>query len=180
MKGKLIASGAVGLGLLFVADRFGGHVVSVPWEQIVGLPLVGLIVAYMFYLVFLKQGGDVANAEHDKRVAKRLPKIIACGIGALVLAGAIPHFGPILVDQAKTEAGQAAGDIVTSIDTTVTGVAAALPPAWVMIAVPLLAVVSIGFIARGRDAEAKTVRGTAVALAALAGVLVTIASGVVA
>jgi dipeptide/tripeptide permease len=179
MKGKLIASGAVGLGLLFAADHFGGHSVAVPWEQIIGLPLVGLVVAYMFYLMFLKQSGDAANAEHDKRVAKRMPKFIACGIGALFLAGAIPHFGPILVDHAKTEAGQAAGGITTSIDTTTTGAAAALPPVWVMITVPLLAVVSIEFIARGRDAEAKTVRGTAVALAALAGVIV-IATGVVA
>ncbi|MFG3338743.1 hypothetical protein [Glycomyces sp. NPDC048151] len=180
MKGKLIFAGLVVLGLLFAADRLGGEAASVPWATVLGLPIVGLSVSYLFYLMFLKQSGDAANAEHDKRVGKRMPKIIAAGIGALVLAGAIPYFGPVLLDQAKTEAGQAAGNVATSIDTTTTGAAAALPPVWVVIAVPLLAVLSVWFIACGRDAEAKTVRGTAVALTALAGVIVTVATGVVA
>jgi hypothetical protein len=180
MRRKLITAGLGILALLFLADLIGGDATSIPWAMIIGLPIVALIAAYLVYLSILKVSGRSANAEHDKRVGKRMPKIIVGGIIALTLAGAIPHYGSILLAEAKAQAGQAAGGVASSFEDSTTSASAVLPPAWVMVTVPILVVAAIWFVARGEDAEAKTVRGTAVGLAALASIIVTIATAVIA
>jgi cytochrome bd-type quinol oxidase subunit 2 len=180
MRGKVIICGLVLLGLLGVADWIGGDRSSLPWGLIIGLPLVGVVAAYLIYLAVLKVSGNAANDAHDKRVGARMPKIIAAVIGAVILAATIPHYVPILWDRARAQAGETAGGLVESFDATSTGAEAVLPPAWVVIAVPVLTAGAVWFIRRGKDAEAKTVRSVTVALVALGTVIASAATGVLA
>lgn len=180
MRAKLITTVLVLLALLVAADWLGGEATAIPWRLIIGLPIVALVVSYMGYLMYLKVSGKAANKAHDERVGARMPKIIGGGIAAIILAAAVPHYGSILVNETKAWAGGSAGGVASSFDATATSAEAALPPAWVMIAVPALIAAGIAFILRGRDTEAKTVRTVAVILTGLACFVVSVGSGVLA
>lgn len=180
MRRRLITCGLVLLGLLLAADWIGGDATAIPWGSIIGLPIIGAAVAYMAYLAILKVSGKAANAEHDKRVGARMPKIIGAGIIGITLAAAVPHYGSILVREAQAQTGERAGGMVSSFDATTAGAGSALPPAWVFIAVPVLIVAGFAFIVRGKDAETRTVRGVAVVLTGLVGFIVSALTGVLA
>lgn len=180
MKRTLITAGLGVLAALFLADRFTAGTSTIQWNLVIGLPILGLAVFYMFYLVFLKQGGKSANAEHDKRVGQRLPKIIGAGLGALILTAAALHFGPILLGQTQVQAGEAASGLAGSFDAAAARGQAALPPVWVMVTVPILLAAGVWFVAQGTDAEAKTVRGATMILIVLTTVIITAATGVIA
>lgn len=180
MRRKLITAGLGLLALLSFADWVGGAATSIPWAMILGLPIVAVIAAYLVYLAILKVSGRAANDAHDKRVGARMPKIIVAVIVGVSLAAAIPYYGPILLHQAQDQAGATAGGIASSLDATTTGAQAALPPAWVIVAIPVLIAAAVWWVVRGEDAEAKTVRGVAVVVTGLMAVIVSALTGVLA